>query len=133
MTRNAAWPSILASMIRKAEKEPFEWGVNDCCLWVSSVVRAMTGVDPAKNFRGQYHDDESANEFLGPMNLKEMVTHELGDAIDVKQAQRGDVVLRMFPMGESIGICVGERSAFKTLDGLIQVPTLSCEHAWRIG
>ncbi len=133
--KNENWPSILANQIEQAERTPFEWGVNDCCLWSATVVDAMTGVDPAKDFRGLYSTEAEAKivlESLGTGDIKSIIVSIFGEPIGIKLAQRGDVVLAIIDGQQTVGICVGGRTAFKSLTGLIQLPTLKCDCAWRV-
>ena len=43
---------------------PFAWGSNDCALFAADGIKAITGVDIAAEFRGQYHDEASALEAI---------------------------------------------------------------------
>lgn len=127
------WPSVLMAMVEKAEREPFVWGKNDCCLWVADIVKAMTGKDFAEGMRGKYSTIEEAVEIYNGFSLLEYINTILENRISINFAQRGDVVMAKFPVGETLGICIGGMAAFKTLTGLIQIPMLNCDHAWRIG
>lgn len=136
MKRFENWPSELARMIAVAEREPFEWGKNDCCLWTADVVHALTGVDYAEQFRGAYDTEEQAYmimDLLGEPTIKETVTVLLGEPININFVQRGDVVMGIFDGAQTLGICIGAKVAFKTLNGLIQLPLAKCDCAWRIG
>ena len=130
--RSQDWPIILARKIEEAEHEPFEWGVNDCCLWVAFIIEAMTGIDYAKDFRDIKYAEKDIKELLNNKSLKVTIVSILGNPININFAKRGDVVLGSFKNRETLGICIGEKTAFKSPKGLHQVPTLSCECAWRI-
>ena len=54
------WPERLAEAIEAANERPFSWGRHDCCLFACDAVMAMTGVDPAKPFRGKYKTKRGA-------------------------------------------------------------------------
>lgn len=45
-------------------KKPFSRPDNDCCFFAASWVLAATGVDPAADLRGQYHDARGAARLL---------------------------------------------------------------------
>ncbi len=34
--------------------QPFQWGVNDCCLAVADIIEGQTGTDLMGRFRGRY-------------------------------------------------------------------------------
>lgn len=40
--------------IRHTQGAPFAWGECDCALWAANFVRARTGHDPARIWRGTY-------------------------------------------------------------------------------
>lgn len=126
------WPTTLMKMIERAEKEPFVWGQNDCCLWTADVVLAITSHDFADGLRGRYHDEDGAKAIYEGYTFEHFITSILGESIHVNFAQRGDVMMKKFETGETLGICIGAKTAFKTVSGLIQIPTLECDAAWRI-
>lgn len=132
------WAGILAGEIEKAESEPFEWGVNDCCLWVSSVVKAFTGVDYALGFRDSYTTEAEATAIIKGMGddgtLLSAVRFLLSDLeeMNINFAQRGDIVLATIAGNQTIGIATGSGIAFKTFDGLIRLPRSKCDIAWRV-
>ena len=39
---------------------PFQWGVNDCCIFPADAIQAFTDTDIAADFRGKYTDEASA-------------------------------------------------------------------------
>jgi len=52
-------------------------------------------------------------------------------AVGIKHARRGDIV----NVGDNYGIVSldGRRALFAAEDGLIRVPVLACDAAWRVG
>ncbi len=126
------WPTVLMDMVEKAESEPFVWGKNDCCLWVADVVLAITSRDFAVNLRGKYSTEKEATLLYDGYTLKHLIGSILGASVSVNFAQRGDVVMCKFKAGETLGICIGAKAVFKTETGIIQVPILRCDFAWRI-
>ena len=52
--RISTWEDSLSNYIAIKRHEPFEYGVNDCCLFAAGAVEAITGEDPMPEFRGKY-------------------------------------------------------------------------------
>jgi len=50
------WPERLEPVLEAAAHRAFAYGDWDCCLFVADAALAMTGLDPAVDYRGQYAD-----------------------------------------------------------------------------
>jgi len=86
---------------------PFEWGVNDCCLFAADAVLAMTGEDLAKPLRG-YTSALAAKRLVDEAGgLRELVSQFLGEAVSPLMAAVGDVVLLENEGRDLLGICNG--------------------------
>jgi hypothetical protein len=104
--------------------------VFDCGMFAAGAIEAMTGVDLAAEFRGQYAGSISAEKAMrrycggGLEELAAKVAREGGlEEIDPRLAQRGDpVIVRDAEAGEAFG-----SSTFVDLwrDGLGPWPRLS--------
>lgn len=46
--------SNIFALIAEKEKEPFQYGINDCSTFGADIVKAVTGHDPAEKWRGKY-------------------------------------------------------------------------------
>ena len=57
-SRRHDWPFQLLTTTEAMLGTPFEWGVNDCALFAAGAVKAMTGFDPARGFRGYRSEAE---------------------------------------------------------------------------
>lgn len=133
MTRDESWPALLYAEVEKHKGVPFQYGTFDCCLFAADCVKAITGVDLADTFRGTYNDETGALKILAANGYcSGIATGKLGDAIDIRMAQRGDVVIRITDSIESLGICLGQFSAFASMEGLVFLKTLDCLRAWRV-
>jgi hypothetical protein len=59
LNRERGWRSRLAAYALEAEREFYahglKYGERDCCTLISGAVKAMCGVDPMSEYRGQYH------------------------------------------------------------------------------
>lgn len=140
VNRHQDWPTRLFSFIEERRDAPFEWGRQDCCLFVCDGIHAMTGVDPAKpDFRGRYKDGLGAARLLkkhgGVEAVAGMVCARLGFApVPVASAQRGDVVLIHATANEepALGLCLGAQGAFPGKAGLEMHPLGDCQQAWAV-
>lgn len=109
------WNSRLMAVIRDAHMRRFEFGVWDCCLFASDWYQAVTGVDHASKFRGQYESAIGALHVLRKYggSLESFVTQVLQrEPIPVAEAIRGDLVLGRIPdaadsFGGTLGGCLG--------------------------
>lgn len=54
--RRDDWPERLSAVLRKANRQFFDWSRHDCITHGADAALAMTDVDPAADFRGQYDD-----------------------------------------------------------------------------
>lgn len=124
------WPERLFDYLESVRSKPFKYGENDCCLFVANAVEAMTGIDPAEEFRG--YDEDGAKEILsrfgGLEGLAEYVCEKSGfPEVPVSMAQRGDVVLAK----DMLGICLGRRVAAPGKSGVVYLPR-TFDRAWRV-
>jgi len=128
--RDENWPEILNETIEKYRYSSFEWGKNDCAHFASNVVKSYTGIDYARHFRYAYKNEIHGYRTLKTLGYKSLadLVNSLLPQIGLVRAQRGDVVMYK----KSLGICMGEQSAFLWECGLILHPTLQCDNAWRI-
>lgn len=124
------WPEKLDAAIEEYRYKDFEWGENDCALFASNVVATYTGKNFAKKYIGSYSNELDARRTLKEIGYKDLkkLVDSLLPSISITYAGRGDVVMYK----KSLGICLGEQSAFLWQSGLTFQPTLQCTHAWRI-
>ena len=145
--RHQDWPERLAAVIDAAGETPFAWGSHDCCLFVCDCVEAMTGLDPAAPFRGEYDTRVGAyrrmSEFVdgGIGHVKtddlveataERITGEL-NAQELARpfAGRGDVVLLSEQDGDMLGIIWSGAVYLVSEDGLTIRSLSAIRRAWR--
>jgi hypothetical protein len=130
--RHDGWEQILRDYLARSQLLPFEWGENDCCLWVARYVDMVTGTEHTKEWHGRYNTEAGAQAlmaargFPGPFGIAEATLRRK----EVTRAARGDVV--SFE-GGALGICVGRYSYFFVEGkGLSALPTLKCKAAWEV-
>ena len=131
MERISNWEEPLSQYIESKRFEPFEYGVNDCCLFASGAVEVMTGVDPIPEFRGQYDSLLSSAKALkkfGQGDIESTMDSKF-PIIPIGRAQRGDLAL----FDDSIGIVSGSFAWFVSDDGLERVPRAMWQKTWSVG
>lgn len=142
MNRLPDWEARLAVFVAGAWNRSFAWGEHDCILMACAAVDAMTGVDPAADYRGRYSDAEGA-----ALALRELGHGTLIKTIDAAfparplgKAQRGDVVMFRGSVGIAMGafgLFVGEEAladavATPKREGLVSIPRTMFERAWAV-
>lgn len=144
ITRAQHWAtrSFHEFLISRA-KTPFTWGSHDCALFAADGILAMTGVDIAADFRGQYHDESSALEAIksiaGGTTIADAAAycaakHGLVEWQFPLMAQRGDLAV-LEESGRLIAglvhlngrhiVCAGE-------SGLHRLPITDIKRAWHV-
>lgn len=135
MKRHTDWTLRLTDFIKRKRYTPFQWGANDCCLFVADVAHAMTGNDPANTFRGKYKSELGAMKALkrqGFETIDAVLTHAFGNPISRLEVRRGDAVLFENAGRDIAGIMFGEVIA-PGEHGLETFSPLVIKKAWRIG
>lgn len=129
--RIPTWENALSNYIAEKRHEPFEYGVNDCCLFAAGAVLQITGEDPMPEFRGKY------DSLKGSLTvIKEIGAGTLEATLDGKfpevaigHAQRGDLAF----FDGSVGVVMGGFAYFASDDGLERVPRAMWDKCWSVG
>lgn len=141
LTRYSNWPARLGRFLDEVCQQEFKWGEHDCALFACGCIEAMTGIDLARDFRGEYNTRAGAaramRQFAGK-GLEAVVEKRTAAygmrEVDVRFAQRGDVVLLETKLGPALGIVHlnGVAAVFAAPEGLTFVHTHACRRAWRV-
>lgn len=129
--RIATWDQALVDYLRSKRHEPFEYGTNDCCTFISGAVEAMTGTDPMVEFRGEYNSlatSVRALKEIGAGDLESTLDGKFA-AVPIGRAQRGDIAF----FADSAGIVAGDFAWFVSDDGLERIPRADWDKAWSVG
>ncbi|AYA63832.1 DUF6950 family protein [Alteromonas sp. RKMC-009] len=135
MKRLTTWTQQLTQFITGKKHQPFEWGVNDCCLFAADAVLAITGEDPAIQFRNRYSTRLGAARVLkneGHDNIESAITAMLGEPVPRLSVRRGDVVLVDLNGDMTAGIMFGQVLA-PGEQGIATVSPLDITTVWRVG
>ncbi|MEW7867465.1 DUF6950 family protein [Aeromonas diversa] len=133
MQRHPDWQARLLSHIEAAMGRPFVWGQSDCCLFTADACAAVSGVDPAADYRGRYTTEIGARRVL----LKQhgsiaAVLDDHFDRIPVTMAQRGDAALFDGEAGDTAGIIWAGTLWAMTPQGARPLPGIIPRIVWRV-
>tara|TARA_R110000787_G_scaffold285016_2_gene399571 strand:- start:1817 stop:2248 length:432 start_codon:yes stop_codon:yes gene_type:complete len=138
ITRREDWTKRLNAYVLKVHHKKFNFKTWNCIIFANGAVKAMTGADLYKKFRGTYSNEHEAAEQLreiGSGTVYKTLRSIFGNSIPVAMAQRGDLVIIKNPY--SVGICRGINSHFVGNDGethgIIEVGTLTADYAFKVG
>jgi hypothetical protein len=130
MMRVAIWEEALSDYISNKRDEPFQYGVNDCCMFAAGAVEAMTGVDPMEEFKGTYSDlrgSIKALKEIGEGDLETTLDSKF-EEVAISHAQRGDLAF----FDESVGVIMGGFAYFVSDEGLERIPREMWEKCWSV-
>lgn len=96
--RVETWPRELSDYLSERKKIPFEWGKNDCLLFVAYGVARLTGKIFYKEYEG-YNDEAGALDVLKLHGgVEGIINKHLGPGNrNVLTARRGDVGVAKMP------------------------------------
>lgn len=133
--RISTWEAALSAYLSEQRDRPFSHGTHDCALFAAGAVQAMTGHDPAADFRGAYRSVAGSVRALkerGAGTL-EATIDAMFPTIPAGFVRRGDLVWN----GESVGVSIGSVALFVGTDegknGLVRVPRAEWMKGWRVG
>jgi len=138
MKRFEDWPARLVGVIDAAAGKPFAWGQHDCCLFACDCIEAMTGVDPAAPFRGQYQSRVGAyralKEYAGTLeDVAHAIAAEKGmRPIRQGEAGRGDLALLESQLGDVLGVHCGGVIYAAAPNGLARAPVYHARLHWAV-
>ena len=134
VSRLENWPLRLSKYLNERSDKPFEWGKNDCLMFVSGAVAAVTGYDFSDEYlpySTRKEADEMLQEYDGVVGI---ISEHLGHSGTEKilTAQRGDVVLFRLNDENIAGIVDDSGRFFQivTEKGLLRVPLKRAVRVW---
>ena len=124
------WESKMSQALE--ETGAFEWGTNDCCMFVFRVAEAITGIDYAKPYRGYKTSKGAARRLLKYGGVEGVANNSFGESKKPLLAKRGDPVLVKSNDDLALGVCVGDKIAVVTETGLVLISMREAINAWSI-
>lgn len=127
------WPAKLNKYITANRDNQWEMGVHDCCTFAAGAVKAITGEDHMKEFRGKYNTPENSDEALttiGDGDLYRTLAKKFGKPVHGAMGQKGDVA---FHEG-CCGIVIGKYGMFigEHAPGYALIPINQLRRAFRV-
>lgn len=133
LTRVPDWELRLSELVTQRLGAPFTWGENDCVLFAADCIEAMTGIDPAAQWRGQWASQGEAVRAIARAGGLQAAVSALALAeVPRLFAQRGDLVLHRREGTDALAICVGGQLAAPSETGLLFFGLDQGVMAWRI-
>lgn len=130
------WPQRLLAHVEAAGKQGHVWAVNDCALFTCNWIKAMTGYDPASDYRGRYTSGIGSLKALKKYGTGELITtfdQLMPSRVSPLRARRGDAVAINTDIGPALGLCIGPRAVFVALDGLAFRSSAAVVAVWPVG
>lgn len=120
MRRLPGWQPRLRAYLANVQREPFQYGRLDCGLFAAGAVAAMTGMDPARKWRGRYSTFKGALRALRKDGFDDQVAvaRALFQEIPVLTAREGDWAVVDGDGGPALGVVVGAQIAVMMPAGL---------------
>lgn len=131
ITRHRDWQSRLQACIAARRNRPFAWGSQDCCLFPSDAVLAMTGHDPAADLRGYTTLAQAVRIVKRLGGMRAIGASRFGAEITPLLAQAGDIGLVVTQGHESLALCAGGHWLAAGEYGLESLPIDEALAAWR--
>ena len=139
--RLAEWSHNLDDLIDSLRDRPFAWGENDCLNFANQAHLAMTGKPLASDWVGNYKTAFGAKRHYvkllktqGFANIEQALDKRLL-RIHVKLPPRGSLVGRAAHnqvTNLALGVCIGEKVAFISDEGVVFLPTQAGDIFWAI-
>lgn len=133
MKRHDNWRSLLTDYVVQTAGDPFAPGKSDCALWAAGAVKAMTGQDFARGFRG-YKTLAGGIKLLKKAGYADHVALAADKLPEIAPAlaQVGDVAVVATPDGPALTIVQGELIYVPSQSGRGLVPLTSAVRAFRV-
>ncbi len=121
------WRMRLHEYLADEAARKFEWGVSDCAIFAAGAIKAMTGHDPAAQWRGRYKSMADGLRLIRKHGHKDHVAaaraflktgrHRVGDIAVIE----GDDAM------PALGVVLGAAIAVKSPEGLGIIPVSEAE------
>lgn len=133
--RRPDWQPLLFAYLAEVTRRQLAPGEHDCALFAAGAVEAMTGVDPAAEWRGRYTSFKAGLKALKKTGVRDHIALVSIHFPPVAPAfaQVGDLgVIRLPAELPALGIFTGEHLGVLRDTGLGFVPRDMAREAWRV-
>jgi len=119
--------------MRERARTPFAWGTNDCAIFASDFVMAITGTDPAPaDLRLHRTAKEAHRAIQSHGGLASIATNAVGEPVSVSFAGVGDVVLLKAGKRDALAICNGSTALMPSAIGILSVSLDTATLCWKV-
>jgi hypothetical protein len=117
---------IMMQFLVETNDRTFKWGELDCTIWVDDYLKKLNlGIHP---YRGQYSTEKEATKLILKTSVSEILDGKFKRTLT---PERGDIA--MLKKNGAIGICAGQRVAFKAEHiGVALNKYSECVRFWRV-
>lgn len=133
--RRRDWQARLTAYLSLAAREPYAVGRHDCALFAAGAVEAITGHDPAGQWRGNYSTKAGGLRLLkaaGYADHLEATASHLPEIAPAFAAPGDIAILQESPDGQlALGVVQGEVIYVLRDDGLGLLPRSTMTRAFR--
>jgi len=132
--RTHDWRGRLTAFLAAKARAPFVYGEHDCALFAAGAVEAMTGVDPAAEWRGRYTTWRGGLRVLRAAGHADHVAAVAALLTEVPPAfaAAGDLAVVVGEGGPALGVVQGELIYVLRPEGLALVPFETASRAFEI-
>ena len=125
--------SKLNAAVNRMADAPFKYGVNDCYIFTSTLVKIWHGRDFTKK-HAVYKSKKGAAEYMAKFGgIEALTTGTLGYSVQTNLLADGDVVLCQMEEGEiALGFVYDGQGLFLGNKTVLRVPLEHCLKGWRI-
>ncbi len=133
MNRLPDWRRRLELYLRDASTRPFRPGRHDCALFAAGAVKAMTGTDLAKGWRG-YSSLKAGQTKLSKEGFDDHIALAASILPEVEPifAQVGDIAVVDGDTENAFGVVQGANIFVLRRTGLGTVPLTAAKRAFRV-
>lgn len=116
------WETRMTAYLARVAREGFAWGRHDCALFAAGAVEALTGIDPAAEWRGRYDSLAGGLRLMREAGFKDhfAAARSWYPASSPAHALPGDLVV--IGADEALGVIQGELAYVLTEAGIGLVP-----------
>jgi hypothetical protein len=118
------WKPRLLAYLQESSARPFQFGTHDCALFAAGAVQAMTGFDPAADYRGGYRTLNGGLRAIHKAGFEDHVALacHLFEAIHSSRVAPGDLAVVDTDEGAALGVVQGDGIYVLGIDRLGLVP-----------
>lgn len=121
MTRRTDWHQRLCTFLAETADRPFAPGRHDCALFAAGAVKAVTGRDPARGWRG-YRTVARGQVRLRQAGFEDHVALARSLFPQTAQPMPGDLAVIETPDGPALGVVQGTMIYAPAAKGWALVP-----------